>query len=142
MKKLLFILSFTLFCSQGNLFAQRIVYSYDNAGNRTSRQQERTSQTRAFSDETFSLRSMENGSELKITVSPNPTKDVLRVDLSGKSSLDGVQISLYNLSGAMLMQQKDVAKTTTLNMSAYSSGVYILRVTYADKIHHVKVVKE
>ena len=63
----------------------KIKYTYDSAGNRLSRQKEIVVQTRgALSDEEEPSVYEEELSETKVTIYPNPTKGVLKVDIQLK----------------------------------------------------------
>jgi hypothetical protein len=91
-------------CLSVNTHAQRIEYTYDDAGNRTSRLPEIVMQSpsdhlRAATDiETFE----ETLSELKISIYPNPTDGILKVDISGGEIPENAQIYLYTITGSLV----------------------------------------
>ena len=80
-----------------------------------------------------------------MTVYPNPTDDLLYIELSGA----GIAIvALYDLQGRTIYSQNpsnsptDYPPTATVNMQNVPAGVYILRVTDANgKEYRQKVVK-
>ena len=82
---LIFLLSVVLSMWAGlDICAQRIKYTYDNAGNRLTRQKEIVVQTRgALSDEEEPSVYEEELSETKVTIYPNPTRGMLKIDISG-----------------------------------------------------------
>ena len=80
-----------------------------------------------------------------LTVYPNPTDDLLFVELRGAEI---ARVALYDLQGRMVtgtdahagaLQQ---GTTATMNLRNVPAGVYLLRVTDADgKEYHRKIVK-
>ena len=80
-----------------------------------------------------------------LTVYPNPTDDLLFVELRGAEI---ARVALYDLQGRMVTGTGAHAgapqqgTTATMNMRNVPAGVYLLRVTAADgKEYHQKVVK-
>ena len=80
-----------------------------------------------------------------LTVYPNPTDDLLFVELRGAEI---ARVALYDLQGRMVTGAGAHAgapqqgTTATMNMRNVPAGVYLLRVTAADgKEYHRKVVK-
>jgi len=78
-----------------------------------------------------------------LAVYPNPTDDLLHIELSGAEIAN---IALYDLQGRMVAGAHAGAPqqgtTATMNMRNVPAGVYLLRVTAADgKEYHQKIVK-
>ncbi len=78
-----------------------------------------------------------------LAVYPNPTDDLLHIELSGAEIAN---IALYDLQGRMVAGAHAGAPqqgtTATMNMRNVPAGVYLLRVTAADgKEYHRKIVK-
>ena len=80
-----------------------------------------------------------------LTVYPNPTDDLLFVELRGAEI---ARVALYDLQGRMVTGTGAHAgapqqgTTATMNMRNVPAGVYLLRVTDADgKEYHQKIVK-
>ena len=81
-----------------------------------------------------------------LTVYPNPTDDLLNVELSGAGI---ATVALYDLQGRMVYSQNpsnsptEHSPTATVNMRNIPAGVYVLRVTDGDgKTYNRKVVRE
>ena len=76
---------------------------------------------------------------------PNPTKENLTVEyyLSEDAS---VQISLFDMGGQLLQQEKDIqtfgVHEEVLPMGTYPRGTYILRLTVSDITYVEKIIKE
>ena len=80
-----------------------------------------------------------------LTVYPNPTDDLLFVELRGAEI---ARVALYDLQGRMVTGTGAHAgapqpgTTATMNLRNVPAGVYLLRVTDADgKEYHQKIVK-
>nr|NQU90574.1 T9SS type A sorting domain-containing protein [Bacteroidota bacterium] len=73
--------------------------------------------------------------ENQIFVYPNPAKDVLSISNNRNSS-----ISVYNLSGQLMMKEVAVYATFRLDISNFESGIYIVKVldekaTFTSKVN-------
>ena len=81
---------------------------------------------------------------LNISVYPNPTDDVLFIELRGGAEI--ANVALYDLQGRMVGANNHSplqGGTTTITMKSIPAGVYVLRVTDADgKEYHQKIVRK
>ncbi|MDP5077493.1 MAG: T9SS type A sorting domain-containing protein, partial [Nonlabens sp.] len=69
-------------------------------------------------------------------VYPNPTNDVITI-ASGQNDIE--QINLYNMQGQMLLNKKTSSATAVeVDLSAYASGIYLLKVNNSQTIRVVK----
>lgn len=141
---LIFLLSVVLSMWAGlDICAQRIKYTYDNAGNRLTRQKEIVVQTRgALSDEEEPSVYEEELSETKVTIYPNPTRGMLKVDISGVEKFENARISLYDLTGKLLQQWAGISQSNEIDLSERTPGMYIMQVVYNGKISSWKIIKE
>ena len=80
-----------------------------------------------------------------LTVYPNPTDDLLYIELSGAGI---ATVALYDLQGRMVYSQNpsnspaEHSPTATVNMRNIPAGVYVLRVTDGDgKEYRQKIVR-
>jgi hypothetical protein len=73
------------------------------------------------------------------SIFPNPTSSSINIDLTGMSCL---QIEIFNLVGKRLHHIDHPTGVIQVNMSDYSSGIYLLKVTTATGIVTGKVVKQ
>lgn len=122
---------------------QRIKFIYDNAGNRLTRQKEIVVQTRgALSDEDFPSTYEERFMESKVTIYPNPTRGVLKVDISGVETFDDAHIALYDITGKQLQQWADITHSNTIDISERSPGIYIMQIAYNGNVSSWKIIKE
>ena len=121
----------------------KIKYTYDSAGNRLSRQKEIVVQTRgALSDGEEPSVYEEELSETKVTIYPNPTKGVLKVDISGVEKFENAQISLYDLTGTLLQQWGSISQSNAVDISDRTPGMYIMQIVYNGNTSSWKIIKE
>ena len=80
---------------------------------------------------------VENPSELKQMFYPNPVKNVFYLQLLDEQN----QIVLTDMLGRKILEEV-VKSSHTLDMSAYKTGVYLLRVENSYGIQNVKINKE
>ena len=62
--------------------------------------------------------------DIEIDVYPNPTTDIVKIELSERRQLD---YQLYDLHGVMLQQDKISEINTTISLGKYYPSVYILK---------------
>ncbi len=73
--------------------------------------------------------------EVSYTVYPNPSKDIVYITSSSSTSLN---CTIYSLSGQKLMEKKANGSSTSINLSSFDSGMYLLKVNDQAK----KILKE
>ena len=111
---------------------------WDNAGAFDTPQQ---------GDDTAGIRAKrtatDNPDDAALSVYPNPTDDVLFIELRGGAEI--ANVALYDLQGRIVGTWRAASiqgGTATLNVKSIPAGVYVLRVTDADgKEYHRKIVK-
>ena len=81
-------------------------------------------------------------SETKVTIYPNPTKGVLKVDISGVEKFENAQISLYDLTGKLLQQWAGISQSNTIDLSERTPGMYIMQIVYNGNASSWKIIKE
>ena len=73
-----------------------------------------------------------------ITLFPNPTKGKVTL----KTDLSNYQIALFNVLGTKIYSALKLSNTTELDFSLLRSGVYMLRITTANKTTLKKIIVE
>ena len=71
-----------------------------------------------------------------INVHPNPTNDLITLDVNGYNG--SVNVEVYDLSGRLLKSTNN----TTISLNNYAKGIYVFRVSYGDIVEELKVVKD
>ncbi|MDO6760818.1 DUF1501 domain-containing protein [Tamlana sp. 2_MG-2023] len=81
------------------------------------------------------------GEDKKWLIYPNPFKDL--VNITGVQRVESISYRIYNASGVLLLEKTDLVDEgkVTLNLSHFSSGVYLFVILYGGEKEVHKVVK-
>jgi hypothetical protein len=71
-----------------------------------------------------------------VNIQPNPTKE--NITISVENFTGNIQTEVYDLIGNRLQTTDE----TTISLQDYARGIYLLKVTYGDRVEEVKVIKE
>jgi hypothetical protein len=146
-----------------NLFSQKIAFTYDENGNRSSRTKITTEQLQSKTikfpvNEPLNLKTMENAKaakteelendeikaeegEIITSVYPNPNKGILKIDVSNMPLNPENEMRLYDLSGMELIVKRNFESYSEIDISHLKSGIYILRIKINDKLVDWKIIK-
>ena len=69
----------------------------------------------------------------EVEIHPNPSNDFIRISNVEESN----KIELFNLNGKFL----ETVRSNTVSIRNYTEGIYILKVTFEDRVEEVKVIK-
>ncbi|MDR6967476.1 hypothetical protein J2X31_001487 [Flavobacterium arsenatis] len=69
---------------------------------------------------------------------PNPVKEVLNLSYSENIST----VAVFNLLGQMVADYTVNSTSTQVNMSAFSSGAYVVKITVGNQTKTIKIIKE
>jgi hypothetical protein len=72
--------------------------------------------------------------EQKVTIYPNPFQSFINIDISDKFEINKTQIILYDIFGKEVKKSTVTGKTTNLEISNLTSGVYLYKIISNDKI--------
>jgi hypothetical protein len=72
-------------------------------------------------------------SDLAINIYPNPTNGLVNLDMKGLEDLP-VSISIMDINGREMLRQECFESSTTLDLTAYKSGIYVCRVYQGNEI--------
>lgn len=90
----------------------------------------------------FSKDDVATHEETKLSIHPNPIDDIVNISIEGLSS--DVDIVIYNSVGQIVYQQKESVEDglkTTVNLSGFSTGTYILQIRSVENLWTMKVIK-
>ena len=78
------------------------------------------------------------------SILPNPTRDLILIELVNASEMLSATIDLFDLNGKLLSQNRLIngQRSMSLDLSGLSSGMYLIRTIYNDKVETHKLVKE
>lgn len=74
---------------------------------------------------------------IAISVSPNPTCDVLNIN-----NAEDARISIYTINGQEVKRIEKANACETIPVSDLATGIYIVRCTFGNRVSMVKFVKE
>ena len=75
-----------------------------------------------------------------IAVFPNPATDLIR--LSGERELGSTRVEIYNTTGVKMGGYTlDISPEATIDISKWSAGVYIIRISLEDSVHAFRFLK-
>ena len=141
----LFILSFFIVSSS---WGAEIAFEYDAAGNRISRRTItlRSAAVKEIPDE----KEIEEAPQVftdvlaqsTIYIYPNPTKGLLKVEITGNSENKPVSLQVYDMNGRILLQESNIVSSLTIDLSNKPAGIYILRLTADNEKNEWKIIKE
>ena len=77
-----------------------------------------------------------NEIEKKLSIYPNPTSEEITISVENFNG--GFEAKLYSFTGKLL----ETTNKTAISLADYPTGIYLLKVSYGDRIEEVKVVKE
>lgn len=137
-----------LFTAMG-ISAQDLVYTYDNAGNRTGRTTTifRSSEAEAVEEKQEITALPELTAEKDILVYPNPTQGHFVVDIENLSreNLKGDAL-LFDMNGKLLAKKNihshSEHKKLDFNISHYPAGTYILNIRIGENTFTWKIIKK
>ncbi len=142
MKKILAIL---LLCLSAGAFGQHTInYHYNKAGQRIERvvptiviPPDTTNQD--VSTDIFK----EEVNALKFTIYPTPTEGMLTVNVDDlPQTIMTSRISIYNLSGVLLLEQKNVKRTNPIDITNLPTGMYVLVIIINHNTTSFKILKK
>ena len=134
----LIFLGFTLF----PILGQTIEYQYDTSGNIKSRKViELTRSTEASQADSSTVIHKDIIDKKEIKIYPNPTTGILYIQINNFNSDKALQMTLYDLSGRMYLNQLLDIKTTMIDIGHLTRGIYILRLQSGEIHSEWKIIK-
>ncbi|HZL11129.1 MAG TPA: T9SS type A sorting domain-containing protein [Prolixibacteraceae bacterium] len=140
-KKLLigFFLSCTLVFS---LYAQDVIFHYDNAGNRIERVIELKSayivKSAVVEQQVFE----EILAEREIKIYPNPTEGQLSVSIRNPESLPEGTITVTDMNGRTILTKRIETELTPVDLSARPAGYYLMKIVLGTETSTWKIIKK
>ncbi len=141
MKKL--IIFQIIICLCAVVSAQTIEYGYDSAGNRVSRKIINLSnpQSAKAAVDSFEEPQKEQLGELGISIYPNPTRGLLKVDFENLPDNEVVNLQVLDMNGRSLLG-KTTTDNTEIDLSDKPSGNYLLIILCGNKKSSWKIIKQ
>ena len=73
---------------------------------------------------------------IDISLYPNTTKENITISLQNFNG--NIQTEVYDLIGNRLQS----SNATTISLRDFAKGIYIIKVSYGDRVEELKVIKE
>lgn len=138
--KTLLILLFTI--TAFSLFAQKVEYVYDDAGNRVQRKlclACRIANPNVAVTDTVE----QTTAKLNANISPNPTKGNLAVQITQENLEKEVfHLFVYDIYGRELINKTYYTISFNDNISNYAPGIYYVRLVSGNKIKNWSIIKK
>lgn len=83
---------------------------------------------------------LDNLSSSELTIAPNPVKDKLEIKFSEPQ--EDASFEIYSLGGNLILKQNITDLNTSIDMSGYASGMYIVKVFASGKVKIKQIVKQ
>ncbi|MCF8347059.1 MAG: T9SS type A sorting domain-containing protein [Bacteroidales bacterium] len=136
-------LLYTIFCliiaGTVSTYSQTVEFSYDDAGNRTSRTVELGGLKSLAVTDTVALKT-DLLNRFKIAIYPNPTRGTIEIDLMENSTKD-VTLSVLNTSGVIIIELPINTQRMTVDLTGYPSGTYFISIKGDALLKYWKVQK-
>lgn len=143
MKKLSLALLFAVLLFPLSAQAQNtIAFAYDAAGNRIQRYIEIPAERSVSQPEENIPPVTDTALGNTITIYPNPTKGLLKVDIENFKEEQQGSIVIYDMKGQAIVSHKKVFAANELDITNTSAGNYILRITLDKKTTEWKIIKQ
>jgi hypothetical protein len=125
-----------------------VKYKYDDSGNRIQRNVIILPATRASATEHETIKDLEMPryedllGERKVVIYPNPTRGMIMIEFQGYGEMNDARLLLYNMQGSLLQQVNNVESQTTLDLTPYPTGMYILHLIEGINRSEWKIIKQ
>lgn len=119
-----------------------VIFGYDLAGNRQTRQITATeTEINAQTEEKEMVMTLNNAinETSDFNVYPNPVKNILIIEAGDHQKH---ALHLYNFSGQLVLSREGIADRCELNLSHLGSGIYLLRIISPGKETRWKLIRE
>ena len=118
--------------------SQTIVnYTYDAMGNRIKRE---IVMSRSIKNTDNSL--TETLLEKSISIYPNPTEGLLKINISGWETTDKCNFKVYSLKGSLIQEITVVSSITEINLGNEPDGIYLLNIELNESKSSWKIIKK
>ena len=154
------LIIFFMTCLLPDVVGQTVAYEYDAAGNRILR-----TKTITLTREGGSMLKSSTGDggqntenateqalaevryddllgERKVTIYPNPTQGMIRIEFQEYGEMKDARLLLYDVRGKLLRQVNKVNPSNTLDLSSYPVGMYVLQMIEGKTKSEWKIIKE
>lgn len=123
---------------------RNVQFSYDHAGNRTSRAivlPAAAQSRRAPIDSTQTEVFTDIFAEYQLHVYPNPTHGELKIELRGLPEGASYHLLIASMSGQVIISRNTTENPTVADLTECPAGIYIMRIQYKDYKKDFKIIR-
>jgi hypothetical protein len=133
------------------LEAQKLVYTYDASGNRTSRIMTKSLaiDTAAYAPNSDSIQDFSNADPFaekedafKVLVYPNPTQGIIEVEITELQTTQKAQMRIYSITGSLVRHVRNLQRRQSIDLTNLSAGIYLLYIAVDEKTVVKKIIKQ
>ena len=142
-KSYLLILSLVFASLCGSVYADKIVYTYDGAGNRYDSHRQIIYTRGSVDGEAPEMKMYQDSlSSARINIYPNPTEGDLKIDIEGVLDFESSGLTIYNMSGKVLYKTNELSESNELDITDYADGTYLLVIRIKEESTTWKIIKK
>lgn len=120
-----------------------VSFAYDANGNRISRRITFSNDYRGVSSDTTAVECLtDNISDCDVCIFPNPAKEKVSLKLASYKDDKKITATLYSPLGICIERKNICSDMTSFDLSALSSGTYILELSDDNEKRIWKIIKE
>lgn len=135
------IISLFLFVPTLYVHADRVLYTYDAAGNRTITQREIIYNRQSDGDSSEQRTYQDSLSFSRITIYPNPTQGDLKIEITGTDSFDDSSMGIYSMNGILLYHKDRLSAVNEIDITDYPDATYLFVIRINGKNSVWKIIK-
>lgn len=117
-----------------------IRYTYDNAGNRTKRAVVTASPYPWLAAPQNGISTMLGDKNIRIY--PNPTEGPIKIEINGLIDSDIAEAHIYTMTGVIISKKKFDCDIMEFDISAQSSGMYLLDICINGECSTWKIIRK
>jgi YD repeat-containing protein len=123
---------------------QNFSFSYDQAGNRTTRSILLSKSTSALDvlDSVLIQESKESEKLIQVTLYPNPTKDDVFIHITNKDENIPSKLFIYDSSGRLINSLTNISDISSAGLTGLPTGNYFLIIEINGNTSRWKIVKQ
>lgn len=121
-----------------------IIYAYDDAGNRISRNLVTTSlkSTDDSDEDEFQKFTLDNNSD--ILIYPNPTPGLLNIEITNYTSEEdnNIRVKVYSVNGTLILENEFFSGSFSVDLSEKQNGTYLMDMSVNSKNQYFTIIKK
>jgi serine protease AprX len=80
--------------------------------------------------------------DFTVKIAPNPSSDFLEINIPENWLQKKFKMSISNITGSIVSNQENLVGNQNLNLSSFGTGIYLGKISNAEKAYFFKFVKE